>query len=139
MDIKQDMRYTERHIEMIKNQFMQKPNERNYKILEKLMRHLRFIKRHDPDVRKQIYKHAEYVEMEAKQTVFSRGDESDYVYIILKGRVSCESTHNFYKDIPSLVASVKDGEAFGELAVVEVDQHQNHESMLSRTGEISDL
>ena len=110
-----------------------KPNERNYKILEKLMRHLRFVKRHDPDVRKQIYKHAEYVEIEAKQLVFSKGEEADYMYIILKGRVSCESTHPFYKDIPSMVASVKDGEAFGELAVVDHDQ-LTPESSHNRTG-----
>ena len=44
------------------------------------------------------------------------------MYIILKGRVSCESTHPFYKDIPNIVASVKDGESFGELAVVDHDQ-----------------
>ena len=116
------MRYTERHIEMIKNQFMQNKNERNYKVLEKLMRHLRFIKRHEPDVRKQIYKHAEFIEIDAKQVVFSKGDDADFMYIILKGRVSCESTHPLYKDIPSFVAAVKDGEAFGELAVVDHEQ-----------------
>ena len=65
VEVKQDMRYTERHIEMIRNQFLAKPAERNFKVLEKLMRHLRFVKRHDPDVRKQIYKHAEYVEYPA--------------------------------------------------------------------------
>ena len=44
------------------------------------------------------------------------------MYIILKGRVSVESTHPQYKDIPNFVAAVKDGEAFGELAVVDREQ-----------------
>lgn len=118
-EVRQDMRYTERHIEMIKNQFLVKGVERKYSVLEKLMRHLRFIKRHDPEVRKQIYKHAEYVEYPAQYVIFEKGEEADYMYIILKGRVSCESTHPQYKDIPSIVAAVKDGEAFGELAVVD--------------------
>ena len=83
------------------------------------MRHLRFIKRHDPDVRKQIYKHSEFVEFPAQSIVFRKGEDADYMYIILKGRVSCETTHPQYRDIPSIVAAVKDGEAFGELAVVD--------------------
>lgn len=93
MDVRQDMRYTERHIEMIRNQFELRSNERNYKVLEKLMRHLRYFKRHDPDVRKQIYKHSEFVEFPAQTVIFNKGDDADYMYIILKGRVSCETTH----------------------------------------------
>ena len=44
------------------------------------------------------------------------------MYIILKGRVSCEVTHPQYKDIPLVVAAVKDGDPFGELAVVDHEQ-----------------
>ena len=58
------------------------------------------------------------------------------MYIILKGRVSCESNHPQYKDIPNVVAAVKDGEAFGELAVVEYDQI---ESSNNQTGLLSEL
>lgn len=86
------------------------------------MRHLRFIKRHDPDVRRQIYKHSEYIEFPAKHLIFEKGQDADYMYIILKGRVSCEVTHPQYKDIPLVVAAVKDGDPFGELAVVDHEQ-----------------
>ena len=48
---KQEMRYTERHIEQIRNQFMTDPSERSYKDLDFMMRHLRYLKRHDPTVR----------------------------------------------------------------------------------------
>ena len=51
MQGKQDMRYTERHIEQLKAQLVKPREERNYKVLDIMLRHLRYIKRHDPDVR----------------------------------------------------------------------------------------
>ena len=116
------MRYTERHIEQIKSQFTQKPADRNYKVLDIMLRHLRCIKRHDPDVRQSIYRAAEFVECPAQAVVFRKGDESDFMYILLKGRVSVESTLSQYADIPLILATCNDGEAFGELAAVDQDR-----------------
>jgi len=87
----QENRYTERHIEQIRNQYKLRHGERDYKVLDVMMRHLRFIKRHEKDVRYQILKNAEFIEMPAQQIIFNKGDTADYMYIILKGRVSCES------------------------------------------------
>ena len=109
LQAKSDMRYTERHIEMIRNQYDAPNNERNYKILDILMRHLRFVKRHDSDVRTQIYKHAEFIEMPAQTVIFNKGEPADYMYIILKGRVSVENTLSQYSDIPIILATIKDG------------------------------
>lgn len=50
------------------------------------------------------------------------GEEADYMYILIKGRVSCEGTHGTYKDIPKTVSNKRDGESFGELGVV--DHHK---------------
>ena len=116
------MRYTERHVEMIRSQFAQKPADRNYKVLDIMLRHLRFVKRHDPDVRQSIYRGAEFVEIPAQSVIFTKGDDADFMYILLKGRVSVESTLSQYADIPLILATCKDGEAFGELAVVDQDR-----------------
>ena len=48
--VQQDMRYTQRHIDIIRTQ-LSKQHERNYKVLDIMMRHLRFLKRHDKDER----------------------------------------------------------------------------------------
>ena len=65
MQSKQDMRFTERHIQQLKAQFVLPYLERNYKVLDIMLRHLRYIKRHETDVRQQIYRNAEYVEIPA--------------------------------------------------------------------------
>ena len=116
---KQEMRYTERHIEQIRNQFMTDPSERSYKDLDFMMRHLRYLKRHDPTVRYEIYKNAQFVEFPAQHYVFHKGDEPDYMYIILKGKVSVVSTMSQYADIPFVLSTIKDGEVFGEIALVD--------------------
>ena len=121
-EVRQDMRYTERHVEMIRSQLEQKPGDRNYKVLDIMLRHLRFIKRHDPEVRQSIYRNADFVEFPAQSVIFRKGDEADYMYILLKGRVSVESNLSQYADIPLILATCKDGEAFGELAVVDQDR-----------------
>jgi|FrelakmetLWP11LW_1041352.scaffolds.fasta_scaffold671129_1 CRP-like cAMP-binding protein len=41
------------------------------------------------------------------------------MYIILKGRVSVESNLSQYEDIPVILNTLKDGDAFGELAVID--------------------
>ena len=71
---KSDMRYTERHIEMMRNQFVLPKSERNLKILDIMMRHLRFLKRHDMDVRQQIYRFGEFVEYPPQTILFEKGD-----------------------------------------------------------------
>ena len=76
---------------MLKSQLEQKPADRNYKVLDIMMRHLRFIKRHDPEVRQSIYRNAEFIEVPAQTVIFRKGDEADYMYILLKGRISVES------------------------------------------------
>ena len=121
----QEMRYTERHIEQIRSQYTKKHSDRNYKVLDVMMRHLRFIKRHDKDVRYQIFKHAEFIDLPARTEIFHKGDVADYMYIILKGRISCESNLSMYEDIPIILATCKDGEAVGELAVIDNEKLQD--------------
>ena len=138
------MRYTERHIEQIRSQYAKKHGDRNYKVLDVMMRHLRFIKRHDKDVRYRIFKHAEFVEIPARTVIFNKGEVADYMYIILKGRISCESNISMYDDIPIILATAKDGEAVGELAIIDNealrnkdDKDEKKDSKLLSTGKNS--
>lgn len=41
-------------------------------------------------MRKEIYRYAEMVEIPSQKRIYNMGDEGDYGYIILKGRVTEE-------------------------------------------------
>lgn len=86
-----------------------------------MMRHLRFLKRHDKAVRQQIYKVADFVEIPAQTVLFEIGDVADYMYIILKGRVVISDIHFYYKDISRILSTLRDGEEFGAMHIVEND------------------
>ena len=73
-------------------------------------------------MRKAIYKHAELIEIPPQTIIFNKGDLPDYMYIIIKGRISVESHTSQYSDVPVILATLKDGEAFGELAVVDQEK-----------------
>lgn len=113
--VRQDMRFTERHIDIIRSQLSTKA-DRNCKILDVMMRHLRFLKRHDKGVRQEIYKVAQLIEVPSQTVLFEIGDRPDYIYIILKGRVVISNTHNTYKDISRILTTLKDGEEFGYMS-----------------------
>lgn len=81
------------------NQFSLPSNERSTKVLDIMMRHLRYLKRHDATVRAEIYRKSEFIEVPAQTYIFRKGDEVDYMYIILKGKVSVETTLSKYEDI----------------------------------------
>ena len=53
--------------------------------------------------------------------LFEAGDPADYQYIILKGKVVISNTHFRYKDVSRILATLKDGEEFGSVSLVEND------------------
>ena len=141
------MRFTERHIDIIKTQFENKAN-RNCKVLDIMMRHLRFLKRHEKEVRQAIYQASEYIEVPAQTVLFKMGDVADYMYVILKGRVVISNTHSFYKDINRILSTLKDGEEFGNMSIVDPDasiadaepdntNDRNKRSTIAKTVEVS--
>ena len=83
------------------------------------MRHLRFLKRHEPHFRTAIYKAAEYCVIPPQTTVFRKGDPADYLYVILKGKVSVTKIFQDYDDIPQILNTLSDGDHFGELSVID--------------------
>ena len=55
-----------------------------------MLKHLKFLKKIDLIMRKEIYRYAEMVEIPSQKRIYNMGDEGDYGYIILKGRVTEE-------------------------------------------------
>ena len=87
-----------------------------------MMKHLRYLKRHDLRFRLQVYKNAEFMEIQANTTIFKAGDVSDYMYVILKGKVSVRSNMSNYSDIQTILNTLEDGDHFGELAVIDMER-----------------
>ena len=56
------MRYTESHIEIIRI-YLSNENDGDYKVLDQMKQHLRFLNRYDKAVRQQIYKVSDFVEI----------------------------------------------------------------------------
>ena len=83
------------------------------------MRHLRFLKRHEAKFRSAIYRAAQFEEFPARTEIFRMGDPADYMYIILKGKVSCQGSRARYPDIPVVLNTKSDGEHFGELSMID--------------------
>ena len=57
------------------------------------------------------------------------GDEADYLYVILKGKVSVLSCMSQYADIPVTLNTLSDGEHFGELSIVELSNSKEPKSL----------
>ena len=70
-------------------------------------------------MRKEIYRKAELIRIPSQTTIFKAGDEGDYMYIVLKGLVLVEIRRQKY-NISEVIASLKDGDVFGELALIDI-------------------
>ena len=104
---------------MIQHQMVISRKNRDYKTLDIFMKHLRYMKRYDSLIRAQIYKYSTFEKIPNQTEIFKAGDIADYMYVILKGRVTVTSSKNNYKDIPVVLTILSDGDQFGELSVVD--------------------
>ena len=116
-----NMRFSCKHIDILKTIFMKLPLKRNIKVLDQMLRHLKYMKKQDRHSRKHLYKAAEMVCIPAQSTIFEAGDEGDYMYIILKGLVVVQIKRKEY-GISQIVNTLKDGDMFGELAMVNLNE-----------------
>ena len=69
-----------------------------------------------------MYEHAEYLSLPARTEIFKEGDEGDRMYVILKGRVAVEKLQYGPRNLPIIVALLKDGEHFGELGLIDQEK-----------------
>ena len=56
------------------------------------------------------------------------GDEADFMYIIIKGRVVISNRLFRYKDISRILTTLKDGEEFGTMNIVESSEHESEDN-----------
>ncbi len=69
-------------------------------------------------MRKKIYLGSELVSIPGHQVIFKQGDVGDKLYVILKGRVAVSINSPEYGNLPVVVATLNDGEQFGELSLI---------------------
>lgn len=62
---------------------------------------------------------AQLIDVPTQTVLFDIGDSPDFMYIILKGRVVISNTHFLYKDVNRVLTTLKDGDEFGSINVVE--------------------
>jgi CRP-like cAMP-binding protein len=59
-------------------------------MIDAMLKHLKYLKKQEPEMRKEIYRKAELIQIPSQTMIFKAGDEGDYMYIILKGLVLVE-------------------------------------------------
>lgn len=118
------------------NQDLQKP--RDVKMLDRTLKNLKFFRRFDDETRYKIYRSASYLSLPGHKVIFNQGDIGDKLYIIIKGRVAVQINSVEYGRLPIVVSTLNDGDQFGELSLISVNNIQDHSN---KQGEfhISDL
>ena len=91
---------------------------RDVKMLDRVLKDLKFFKRFDLSQRNVIYKNADFVHLKGHKVIFNQGDIGDKLYVILKGRVAIQIQSKEYGNLPVVVATRQDGEQFGELSLI---------------------
>lgn len=117
------MRLSQKRCALIKEEFDTfKGSARATKVLDALLKGLKFFARFNESDRRTVYEHAEYLSLPARTEIFKEGDEGDRMYVILKGRVAVEKLQYGPRNLPIIVALLKDGEHFGELGLIDQEK-----------------
>jgi trk system potassium uptake protein len=118
-----NVRLTQKRCALIKEEFDTfKGSARATKVLDALLKGLKFFARFNETDRRTAYEHAEYLHLPARTEIFREGDEGDRMYVILKGRVAVEKLQFGPRNLPVIVALLKDGEHFGELGLIDQEK-----------------
>ena len=75
---------------LIEQEMLKQGPERNIKVLDQLLTHLNYFKRMSTVQKEGIYIYSDLITCQAQQVIFNEGDIGDYMYIILKGKISVE-------------------------------------------------
>ena len=117
----QNVRLSQKRCALIKQEFETfKGPARATKVLDALLKGLKFFIRFNESERRMIFEQAEYLSVPARTVIFQQGEEGDRMYVILKGRVAVEKIE--YGNLPIIVALLKDGEHFGELGLIDQEK-----------------
>ena len=76
------------------------------------------MRKFDFEERYNILEKGFYVYYQKGTNIFHQGDIGDYMYIILKGAVGIRVTDTAKDFKPLIIATLREGEQFGELALI---------------------
>jgi CRP-like cAMP-binding protein len=113
-------------VEYIKQEFLKPSVERDFSLIDRLLHNLKFLKRFDQPTRATIYSQATHLSLPGHTVIFNQGDIGDKLYVILKGRVAVQiQGSREYGRMPVVVATLGDGEQFGELSLISMNRVQD--------------
>lgn len=90
--------------------------------LDQLLSHLRYFKRLQQKQRHLFYNSCEFVRYKAQQKIFRQGEVGDYMYVILKGKVSVKVSLPGRDTVQVLMSMPSDGECFGEISIYDMSR-----------------
>ncbi|KAL4446919.1 hypothetical protein ABPG74_014891 [Tetrahymena malaccensis] len=115
-----DERLTVQELNLIIDQFNQPQNCIDIMLVDQILTKLKFFSNFNPQTRKQLLKLGKLIKKEKGEIVFNQGDFGDQMYIILFGscNVQVKSVNEYGVEIERVVATLYDGQQFGELAMM---------------------
>ncbi|KAL4495665.1 hypothetical protein ABPG72_014134 [Tetrahymena utriculariae] len=115
-----DERLTMQELNLIIDQFNQPQNQIDIMLVDEILTKLKFFSNFNPQTRKQLLKLGKLIKKEKGEIVFNQGDFGDQMYIILFGscNVYVKSVNEYGVQIERVVATLYDGQQFGELAMM---------------------
>lgn len=100
--------------------------------VDKLVRNFYFMRKFGGEERHKLLQQGFCAYFDKGITIFHQGDIGDYMYIILKGAVGVRITAGGPKPEKKIVATLREGDQFGELALISNTEDKNKEQKRPR-------
>lgn len=93
-------------------------HDRNYELIEEIVRNLPFFAKFPADIRQKLLKCAVYKNYEPEEIIIKQGETGDSMFVIISGSIKILKKSADFGNIEVTVNSMYDGETFGELALL---------------------
>ena len=105
-------------MEFIIYNFDKLEDETNMKIVERMLRNLRFFKNFDVEMRKHILMNAKLVRYKKDDYIFKIYEPASTMYVIIQGQVNLKKSISKSSQFEIIIGSLYDGDHFGEESLV---------------------
>ncbi|OMJ77574.1 hypothetical protein SteCoe_22822 [Stentor coeruleus] len=92
--------------------------DRNYEVIEEIVKTLPFFAKFPADIRQKLLKCAVYKNYEPEEIIIKQGEAGDSMFVIISGSIKILKKSSDFGNIEVTVNSMYDGETFGELALL---------------------
>ena len=100
------------------SEFLKEKPERNYILLEEILKKIPFFSKFPSDIRKKLLHCSVFKQFESDQIIIKQGEKGDSMFVILSGSIKILKTSPEFGNIELTINSMYDGETFGELALL---------------------